>query len=456
MLPEIVQAQTQVRILQTGTATGSVTEFGQTRKLFDDVIIETDDMLIKADSLFQYIEADLIDAFGNIEIITENQTIWADSLRYNLNTDVSHFRGRVVVQGESSLLLSPEMIYNFFFEIAEFPREIRLEDADGTLKADRGFYFNIPDSAAFFGNVQLSDSTQYAESDSLYAIRSANRYQLFGNVYLEDFENRTRMRGDFSKSDDSGYRELRGNARLQRMNEAETDTTFLSASWLEVLQDDTTSVVLGYENVRIWSERYASVSDSSRYEDIAGRFLLKGDSRLWRRDLQLSSRIIEIILQDDEIEELIAYPEPITVTPDSITGRFNQIQGDSLWIFFDEGEIHRMEVRPNSEMIIHEKDENDEPEFAVQIEADRLFVFFANNEPDSLKYFENISGQFIPEARNPGEIRLSRFQYEPEIRPERPERWLQPSRPPLTSEPPFEWPARYRIYLEERNRTGNR
>lgn len=445
-----VQAQTQVRLLFTESLRGETTDLGRVRILRGNVQMETDDLHIMADSVYQYLDRNFIDAFGNIQIRTENQMIWADSLRYNTLTDMSHFRGRVVVEGRSAQLFSREMIYNFLFEIAEFPQHIRLVDEAGTLQANRGFYFSLPDSAAFFGNVQLADSTQYAESDTLYAIRSAEFYQLRGNVFLEDFRERTRMRGLFSQSDSTGFRELRGDARLQRVNEAETDTTFLQAGRIEVINRDTLSLVNGFGDVRIWAERYASLSDESTYDDTTGLFRLTGNARLWQRDLQLSGDVIDIQLQDDEIEYLFAFPKPVAVTPDSITGRFNQIIGDSLWIFFDAGEISSMRVEPNSEMIIHERDENDRPEFAIQIAAERLLMFFGEAGIDSLKYFRTIEGRYLPEAQDPGSIRLEGFQYNPELRPLKPETWLMPSLPPISEDPPFPLPARYLEFLRER------
>lgn len=444
-----LQAQTQVRLISADQLEGGDSELGQVRKLLGNVEMETDEFYLRADSVYQYLEQNLVDAYGNIDIETESQRIWADSLRYNTANDQSHFRGRVVVEGRASRLLSPEMLYNFFFEVAEFPQQIRLQDEEGELRANRGMYFSRPDSAAFFGDVQLTDSTKYAESDSLFALRSAGAYELHGRVYLEDFENQSRMRGRFSKSDSTGYRELRGEARLQRINEAGTDTTFLQSEWLEVIDRDTSSVVNAYENVRIWSSRYAAISEEARYDNTRDDFLLKDNARLWQQDTQLSAARIRVQLLEDQIESLKASPRAISVSPDSVTGRFNQIEGDSLWMYFEEGDLRRIEVRPNTEMLVHEKDENDRPEFGLQLRAEELFVFFYKEAIDSLKYYRAIDGEYIPEAQNPADIRLSGFQYEPDRRPARPESWLQPRLSYPDEAPPFTLPRRYINFLQK-------
>ena len=444
-----VAAQTQIRLLSADQLVGGSSELGPVRKLLGNVEMQTDEFSLKADSVYQYLEQDLVDAFGNIDIETDSQRIWADSLRYNTASDQSRFRGNVVVEGRASRLFSQEMLYNFFFEVAEFPRRILLEDEDGELRADGGLYFNLPDSAAFFGNVQLTDSTQYAESDSLFALRGAGQYELHGRVYLEDFENRSRMRGRFSKSDSTGYRELRGNARLQRTNEAGTDTTFMQSAWMEVIDSDSSSVVNAYEDVTIWSSRYAALAQESIYDSAADEFILKREARLWQKETQLSAEAIIIQLKEDEIESLLAFPRAISVNPDSITGRFNQIEGDSLWMYFDGGDLRRVQVRPNSEMLVHEKDDAGRPEFGMRLQAMEIQAYFRENAIDSLKYYEAIDGQYIPEVQNPGDIRLPAFQYEPELRPVRPERWLEARLPYPEQKPPFELPPRYLEYLRE-------
>jgi lipopolysaccharide export system protein LptA len=446
--PNDVFAQTQVRLISADQLIGGESELGAVRKLLGNVEMETDDFYLKADSVYQYLEQDLVDAFGNIDIETESQRIWADSLRYNTASDQSHFRGRVVVEGRSTRLFSQEMLYNFFFEIAEFPEKIRLEDRDGELRADRGLYFSLADSAAFFGNVQLSDSTQYAESDSLFAVRSRKQYELNGRVYLENKDNNSRMRADFSRSDSTGFRELIGNTRLQRVNEAETDTTFLTSHRMEIIDRDSLSAVDAFENVRIWSPRYASASDEARYNDEDEVFFLESDARLWQESTQLSSENINIQLQEDEIKYLKAYPRAISVQPDSITGRFNQIVGDTLTMYFNSDELERIEVNPNTEMIAHEKDESGKPEFAMRIRSEILKVYFNEGAIDSLKYFEAIDGEYIPEAQEPGSIRLNEFLYDPDMKPERPENWLQPRLGYPEPVPPFKWPARYQEYLD--------
>lgn len=447
VLPQCVLGQTRVEILTADTLSGEETELGQIRKMVGNVELRTQDLHVLADSAYQYLEVELIEAFGNIQIKSERQIIWADRVRYNTATDESHFFGRVVIKTDNATIFSTEARYDFFLEIARFPKPVRFQDEKGDLLADGGIFNNITDRASFWGNVQVADSTQYAEADSLFSIRNEDYYELHRRVFVHDIKNRSKLTGDFTKSDQTGYREILGDARVQRISKSESDTTMISANRFEIFDSDTVSVVYGYGDVEIWSDRYAAIADSSKYDDMLENFLLTGNTRLWRKDMQLTSPQTDIQIEGDEIESLKAWPRPFIVLPDSATGRFNQITGDSLWMWFDAGDISLMESRPAAEMIYHAMDENDEPEFAIQLRARHIGIYFSGGDIDSLRILENIDGTYIANEREAEQARLQGFVYESDLRPQRPVQWLEPRLPPIDEELPFTLPRRYREYL---------
>lgn len=442
-------SQTQVRILTADRLVGDTTPDGPVRKMIGNVELLTDDMHLFADSAYQYLDIDLVEAFGNIEIITERQRIWSDKVRFNTATEKTDFRGRVVIKTDNATIFSSRALFDFNVEIATFPERVRFQDEKGILIADEGVYFNLLDQAAFKGNVQLSDSTQYAESDSLFAERNIDYYELHFGVFLHDFENNTRLTGDFIRSDSTGFRQITGNARVQRVNKNETDTTMIKAARFDILDREPDRILKAFDDVEIWSDSYASVSDTTIYYDSIEEFHLIGNTRLWRKDLQLTSPLTLIYIVEDEIDNLWSYPRPFSVFPDSLTGRLNQIEGDSLRIQFVENELHRLDVRFNSELIYHVRDDNDQPDFAIQLTAQHITMYFSGGDIDSLRILESIDGKYIPENQNPAEIRLPGFIYTPDDRPEKPERWLEPRFPPVPEELPFVLPRRYLEFLRK-------
>ncbi len=452
--PKSLYSQSLVNIIQADRAEGGFVDGQNVRKILGNVILQTDKMLMETDSVYQFVDRNLLMAFNN-QIETENEIIWADTLFYNTRTDFSRFRGRVIIQSEQNTVFSDSIDVDQQLDLAIFNVPFRFEDEKGTLIAESGLYYQAVDSAIFRGNVQLADSTQYLEADSLFMNRSAELYELFSRVYADDFEDNVRFAGEYLYADSLGYRLLTGNAWLMEVNEAQTDTTHLFAEIIELLETDTTSYMDAFENVRIWSPKFSAIADTTHYRDDLDQFILKSNPILWQDKMQLTGPYIEALLEDDEIKFLRSFTQPIVVMEDSTTGRLHQMTGDTLHAYFDEGAIERIRVFDNNQSIFHNKDENDEPDGLIEmISAGSLIMYFTEGDIDSLVAKRNIDGSFLPEEPQNIERQLDNFQWNPELKPGKPEPRI-PRLPEIPAERPFEMPPRFLRYLESVVVEGN-
>ncbi len=452
--PKYIYSQSTVNIIQADRAVGGIVDGQNVRKILGNVILQTDKMLMETDSVYQFVDRNLLMAFNN-QIETENEIIWADTLYHNTRTEFSRLRGRVIIQSEQNIVFSDSIDVDQVLDLAIFNVPVRFEDERGILIAENGLYYQAVDSAIFRGNVQLADSTQYLEADSLFMNRSADLYELFGRVYADDFEDNVRFSGDYLYADSLGYRLLTGDAWLMEVNEAETDTTHLFAEMIELLETDTTSYMDAFENVRIWSPKFSAIADTANYRDDIDQFILRSNPILWQKRMQLTGPYIEALLENDEIKFLRSFTQPIVVMEDSTTGRLHQMTGDTLHAYFDDGNIERIRVFDNNESIFHNTNEDDEPDGLIEmISAGSLTMFFTEGDIDSLVAMRNIDGSFLPEEPQNIERRLDNFRWDPELKPEKPE-LRSPRLPPIPEERPFEMPPRYLRYLQAIVAEGN-
>ena len=195
-----LNAQDSVIIIQADRLDGGIVDGETIRKILGDVILQTEDMIMETDSVYQYVNRNLLIAF-NSQIETENEMIWADTLYHNTETEFSRMRGKVIVQSEQNTVFSDSIDVDQQRDLAIFNVPVRFEDDDGTLIAENGLYFQAADSAVFRGNVQLADTTQYLEAGSLVMNRSKELYELFGQVYAEDYEDGVTFTGEYLYSD---------------------------------------------------------------------------------------------------------------------------------------------------------------------------------------------------------------------------------------------------------------
>jgi len=448
-LPFRTNAQDRVIINRANLSSGAIIEGERVNKLIGNVSLRTEDMTMYCDSAYQYRDKNEIHAFGNIEINTEEENIYADTLIYFSEVDFSQLRGRVIIEADSGTIYSQAVDYRFSTKVGHFLDRVRLEDPDGTLTADGGFYYREPDSAVFRGRVQLADTLQYVEGDSLFINRRSESYSLYGDIFLDDRENNVVLKGDSLKADSTGRRFLEGNAWLKKFDPdtAETDTTHIRSriihSFRTATETDTNTVIDAYHSVRIWSPKFSSVSDSAHYESATETFELTAGPKAWHKNIQLTGPYIRVKLRDEEIDELISYPSPFVVQQDTAIDRLNQVKGDTLVADFIEGDISRIHVYNNGRLLRFTKNDNEEPDGAIDMTSPSIRIFFRDGELTEMKAQGPVDGSYLPESEKTASRRLEGFAWDPEQRPQEPEEAMKRRFPPIPEELPFELPRRY-------------
>lgn len=444
---EHANSQSRVNIVQADRAEGGTVDGEAVRKILGNVLLSTDDMTMESDSAYQFVDRNMLTAF-NVQIETEQEMIWADTIYHNTEDEFSELRGRVIVQSEQNTVFSTEVDVDMSTDLAIFNVPLRFEDENGTLIAESGLYYQDVDSAVFRGNVQLADTTQYLEADSLFMNRSKDLYELFSNVYADDYEENVTFAGDYLLADSTGYRLLVGDAWFMQLNEAETDTTHLLAEEIEIQETDTVSYMDAHQNVRIWSSKFSAVADTINYRDDLEKFTFRSNPKLWQQNIQLTGPYIEAFLENDDIRFLSSYTNPIAVQEDTLTGRLHQMTGDTLHAHFENGSIERLIVFDNTEIIFHQRDENDEPDGLIElISAGPSTMWFIDGEFDFFKAERNIDGTYLPEEPGNVDRQLDNFSWDPDLKPTQPQ-VRAPRLPPIPLGRPIDLPPRYLKYLE--------
>jgi hypothetical protein len=503
-------AQNPISIIQADSIVGGTMNGQRVQKILGNVHLKSQNLSLKCDSAYQFVNKNEFRAFGNVEINTEEETIWTDTLIYYTDIDFSQLRGRVIIEADTTTLFGNSVDYRFTTKVAHFIDHIRLEDKRGTLIANSGYYYREADSAVFRGQVQLSDSLQYLEGDSLFSNRKSGYYQIYGDIFAHDRKNETMLKGNYLEADSTGRRLLKGNAWLMSYNSptedsvqsngaqvtaespvrhvpdtlalgrppsasqtiatadsaanlpydnpepAEADTTHILAEKILSIrhrtETDTTTTIHAYENVRIWSPKFAAVADTARYLSETETFELWSNPKAWHEQVQLTGPYIKVLLQDSEIEQLVSYPSPFAVQQDTSINRLNQIKGDTLQAFFMKGTLQRIVVDGNSHLLRFTKDEAENPDGAIEMRANLTRIMFEDGDLAQLKSFGNPTGSYFPETDQTTERRLDGFSWNPELRPQRPDRKMAPRFPPIPEKRPFKLPPRYLEHIGELQR----
>ncbi len=433
----LLQAQSVVDLIRSDRVRTEQSDQGLIRKLTGNVSLRTNNLQIEADSAWHFIDLDQVNAFGNLIITTESEKIYADSLRYDIVQEISTLSGNVIITNTTTTIYSQEALYSFLTEIALFNQPIWLQDTSGVIQANSGVYFNMNDSVAFFGDVQLADSTQYIEADSLFSSRASKTYALFGNVLIQSQEDNTDIAGNYVYADTTGKRIISGNSRLMKMNEDVSDTTWLSASYIEVNRIDTLNTIDAFGLVESVQKENSARSDTLFYSEATGVFNLISNPVVWYKNIQLSGIVIDIYTENDSLKSLWAIHDTFVVQEDSTTNRLHQMSGDSLRVVFESGNVHRIENFGASEVLLHYTDDQDQPDGALTFTSSGLVMFFEDGEVADVTALSDVDGETLPETGTLPSQQLDGFKWDPEMRPLRWDQLLKPRLDPIPSSPPF-------------------
>lgn len=449
LISGVAQAQDIVELIRFDSARLTSVN-GERVQILVNARLSMREITMVSDSAYRYLDRDEMHAYGNIQIDTDTENIWADTLIYFSNRDISLLRGRVVILQDSTTLFGHKVDYNFETKEAVFPDGIRLEDGAGTLVAKQGAYFQEQDSAIFRLDVQVQDTSQYIEGDSLFINRKSEYYQIYNNVFISDSTSNALLTGHYLEADSTGRRFIRDNAYLMKVetDTAGADTMHIWAGDLLLQEQDSSNTIQAFDNVRVWSEKFSSLSDSLFFDSASERFDLSGSPKTWNKNIQLNGPYISVQLDSTEVKKLKAYQPAFAVQEDSITRRLNQLKGDTLIADFEGGQISVIQLFPNSQILYHTKNENDEPDGAMENSSPTTILFFENGELIQAKFGQN-QGLFLPEYPELLQRRLDGFAWNPELRPQKPESVPQARLAPISVERPFKLPRRYLSFINE-------
>ncbi len=443
-----VSGQDIVDLIRFDSATQVTINGERVQKLYN-ARLGMRDVIMICDSAYRFIDRNEMRAFGNIQIDTDTETIWADTVIYFNDRDVSLLRGRVIIKQDSTTLFGNKVDYDFESKIGVFTDNIRLEDPNGVLTALSGIYYQTQDSAEFRHQVQLQDTSQYIEGDSLFINREREYVEIYSNVFAFDSTNQSILTGEYLEADSTGRRYAKENAYLMNIEEdsAQTDTMHIFAHELLLLDQDTTSIIRGFKDVVIWDENFSSLSDSLEYDSELELFELGGTPKAWHKEIQLNGPYIFVQLDSNQVKELKAFHKAFAVQRDTVTGRLHQLKGDTLFAFFDAGEIYEINLYPNSQLLYHTKNDENEPDGAMENSSPETILLFEDGELVQARMGQN-QGLFLPEYTDLVNRTLDGFSWNPDLRPIKPTFIPAPRWEPIPVERPFELPMRYRQFLE--------
>lgn len=389
----------------------------------------------------------------NVRLIDKNTVLTTDSLDFDRNENLGYFiEHGTLFDGESNLT-SCYGEYNVDTKDAFFQYDVCLEHPDFKMLSDTLFYNTGSKMATILGptNMYSNDSEVYSErgryntvkrlaylldrsilyndnkdvtADSIFYDMNKGYSEVFGNIVYNDTVNRNMLTGEYAYLNemvDSAY--VTGRAVVT--DYSQRDSLFMHADtiWAVSYNLDTDSLyrqIKAYNKVRAWGEEMQAVCDSLIFDSRDSCMTMYKDPILWNKGVQLLGEEIKVYMDTASIDWVHVINQTLYAEPVRSENDYNQIKGQEMKFYFDEGRLSEMQVIGSVEIIFYPIDDSDSTLVGMNTTiAGRAIAYLDRGKVEKMVIPKEAKGVFYPMSQRPYEKRyLDNFAWFDYVRPQ--------------------------------------
>ncbi len=444
-----------------------------------NVCFRHDSAYMYCDSAYFFEAQNSLEAYGNVRIVQgDTLFVYGDYLLYDGNTKLAQIRENVKMENKNVTLLTDSLDYDRAANIAYYFEGGVIADSGNVLTSRRGTYFPATKETLFEENVKLendkfvltTDSLQYNTStsiatfialtnivsdssvinttngwyntqseysvlldrsevwnkhrkvvgDSLIYDKQIRIAEVFGRVEMRDTTENMALFGEYAFFDEKEEYSFITDSALF-IQYGKEDTLYLHADSLKSLPDSTFKIIRAYKQVRFYRTSGQGVCDSMEFFTRDSMLHMYTSPVLWSGENQLTGDTISALMNDSTIQYAHIRPFAFSVQQvDSLC--FNQLSGKEMMVYFNNGELERIDLNGNVETIFYPLEEDSTMIGLNRAVSSFLTMYIKNQKLERLKMWPNIEGSLTPLLKIADENRhLKGFNWYNEIRPTGPE-----------------------------------
>ena len=360
---------------------------------------------------------------GNLRIAEGDLVSTAESMYYSRQDSTTSLKGNAVIIDSTSVTKGDEII------LYEQSDDIKIISEDGNASYSDGeqningyeiFYNSKSKDIRLFGRSQVTHKTGYLDGDTILYKEAISEGLAIGTVeYVDTVENRIILTDRLDYNDSTKYYKATTiDLRPLYKQIVDKDTLFLSAdTLLNYTIGDTTKVITGKGNVKIYKSDFQAISDSLYYSDVDSIFRLYRNPIAWSDTTQILGDSLLLVMSNDEISEIIADGNAMIIT-EEVQDYYNQIKGGYIQSLIDSSKLKKMFVKGNAESIYLLKDEEDAYIGVNKALCAHMIFTFKEKELDNILLSTEPSNTMVPmDKATQADLRLEGFEWHIKLRP---------------------------------------
>ena len=339
---------------------------------------------------------------------TDTLDIYSDTLLYSTATHVAELYSPSTIVNARGTIYTRYGVYDTDSNVTVlFDRSIVVTPQGHTLTADSIFYDRARGFGEAFGNMELTDTAQHTQisGDYGYYDELADSSFVTGHAMLTEFS-----------GPDTLYLHSRYIQTWRNIDtvHVEADTVAGTAAFLRM---DTTYTAVAYPRVRFFRRDMQGICDSMQFtqEDTMLRMFV--NPVVWSEDRQRFGELIEIKLNDSTMERA-TLPRNGFAAQHIEGDHYNQLSGKEMVAFFEDGQMRRLDINGNVEIILYPEEADSTINKIVNAESSFLQAWFKGQTTERVKMWPATTGTATPLfLAKPSIYFLPKFKWFDGIRP---------------------------------------
>lgn len=411
----------------------------------------------QGDTLFLY--GDYLDYDGdsnmarvrrNVRLVDKNTVLETDSLDYDRNRNLGYFFDYGILSDAESVLSSYYGEYDISSKVARFTDDVSLENPQFRMLSDTLYYNTGSKMATIVGptNIYTDGSEVYSErgryntstrhaflldrsviyngrknvvADSIFYDSASGYSEAFGNILYNDTVNRNMLAGEYAYINelvDSAY----VTDRAMVVDYSQKDSLFMHSDtiWAISYNLDTDSLyrlVKACHKVRAWGATMQAVCDSLVFDSRDTCLTMYKDPILWNEGVQLLGEVVKVYMDSTSIDWVNVINQTLYAEEmDSVN--YNQIKGQEMKFFFDEGKLSEMQVIGSVGIVFYPLDEDSTYIGMNTTLAGSAVAYLKEGQVDKVVVPKDSKGVLYPMSQRPADKRyLENFVWFDYVRP---------------------------------------
>lgn len=344
--------------------------------------------------------------------------------QYSPDTKDAEFREHVVlndIEEKDFRMTTETLLYNTGTHIARIISPTTIVTDSATVYSSNGIYnTDMGFSELFDRSLIVTEGGSTLTGDTIYYDQKAGFGEAFGNMVLTDSVRQTMLEGNYGcyfEKQDSAF----ATNRARILEYSKGDTLYMHGDTIRsyVLHDDSTHVMTAYPRVRFWRVDIQGLCDSLSFMERDSTLYMHRHPIVWNEARQILGNVIYVHFNDSTVD-WAKLPE-FGFTAEHVGEEFyNQLSGKEMLATFVDGNMRRLDVSGNVEVVLLPEESDSTINKIVNSESSFLTADFSAGpmQVERIKMWPDVTGTATPLYWAKKSIfYLSNFQWYEALRP---------------------------------------